>query len=80
MTDEAAAAIMCSTRATYSWDVCIKKFQNLIFIDKRDEEGAQNMLDKQTLSESAPNDYTPLDDDSVNGVRQLMDESAMIHK
>ena len=45
ITDEAAAAIMCSTKAVYSWDVCIKKFQNMLFIDKRDEEGAQNMLD-----------------------------------
>ena len=26
VTDEAAAAIMCSTKAVYSWDVCIKKF------------------------------------------------------
>ena len=40
MTDEAAAAIMCSTKAVYSWDVQIKKFQNMLFIDKRDEEGS----------------------------------------
>lgn len=65
ITDEAAAAIMCSTKAVYSWDVCIKKFQNLLFIDKRDEEGSENMLDKQTVSETALPDYTPIDDDSI---------------
>ena len=80
LTDEAAAAIMCSTRASYSWDVQIKKFQTMLFIDKRDEEGAQNMLDCQTVSESAPNDYTPVDDDSINGVRQLMKETAKVHQ
>lgn len=78
-TDEVAAAIMCSTRAVYSWDIMIKKFGTNLFIDKRDEEGAHNMLDLQTVSETALPDYTPLDDDSVNGVRQLMKEAAKIH-
>jgi len=53
ITDEAAAAIMCSTRAVYSWDVCVKKFGGFLFIDKRDEEGAKTMLDMQTVSETA---------------------------
>ena len=79
ITDEAAAAIMCSTKAVYSWDVCIKKFQNMLFIDKRDEEGAQNMLDCQIVSETAQPDYTPIDDDSINGTRQLMRETTKIH-
>ena len=39
ISDEVAAAIMCSTRASYSWDLQIKKFQNLLFIDKRADEG-----------------------------------------
>ena len=42
ITDEAAAAIMCSTRAVYSWDVQIKKFQNILFIEKREEENIMN--------------------------------------
>ena len=79
ITDEAAAAIMCSTKAVYSWDVCIKKFQQMLFIDKRDEEGAHNMLDMQTVHETAMPDYQPLDDDSINGVRQLMKEAANVH-
>lgn len=76
ITDEAAAAIMCSTRAVYSWDVQIKKFQNMLFIDKREEE---NMLRYQTVHETAQPDYQPLDDDSINGTRQLMREAARVH-
>ena len=71
---------MTSTSAIYSWDVCIKKFQGMLFIDKREEEGgAQTMLDMQTVSESAQPDYQPLDDDSINGTRQLMKEAAKVH-
>ena len=51
----------------------------MLFIDKRDEEGAQNMLDMQTVGETAQPDYSPLDDDSINGTRQLMKESAKVH-
>ena len=47
MTDTAAAAIMCSSKAVFSWDVVIKKqsfgkLGQMVFIDKREEE---NMLD-----------------------------------
>ena len=38
------------------------------------------MLDMQTVSETALPDFTPLDDDSVNGTRQLMKEAAKVHK
>lgn len=76
ITDEAAAAIMCSTRAVYSWDVQIKKFQDMLFIDKREEE---NMMRFQTVGETAQPDYQPLDDDSINGTRQLMKEAAKVH-
>ena len=41
-TDLAAAALMTSSKAQYSWDLVIKKFGEVLFIDKRDEE---NMLD-----------------------------------
>ena len=37
------------------------------------------MLDMQTVAETALPDYTPIDDDSINGVRQLMKETAKIH-
>ena len=50
MTDVAAAAIMCAGKAVFSWDLVFKKFDNLIFIEKRDDE---NMLDWQTVSETA---------------------------
>lgn len=76
MTDVAAAAIMCSQKANYSWDVVIKKFRDFIFIDKRREE---NMLHNDTVSETAPNDQQPMDDDTDNGVRQLMKEAGKIY-
>jgi translation initiation factor 3 subunit D len=49
-TDVAAAALMTSSKATYSWDLVFKKFGDFLFIDKRDEE---NMLDFQTVGETA---------------------------
>ena len=42
MTDVAAAAIMCSSKAVFSWDLVLKKIQNFVFIQKREEE---NILD-----------------------------------
>ena len=37
------------------------------------------MLDCQIVSETALPDYTPIDDDTINGTRQLMKETAKIH-
>jgi translation initiation factor 3 subunit D len=53
-TDLAAAALMTSSKAGYSWDLIIKKWGDIVFIDKRDEE---NMLDCQTVSETANVEY-----------------------
>lgn len=53
LSDVAAAAIMCSQKANYSWDVEIKKFREFVFIDKREKE---NILQCDTVSETAPND------------------------
>ncbi len=64
---------MTSSKAQYPWDLVIKKFGNFLFIDKRDEE---NMLDWQTVSETAAVEFQPLDEEGVNGVRQLMKEAA----
>ena len=57
---------MCSSKAVFSWDLKINKLGKMIFIDKREEE---NMLDWQTVSETAQHDYQPLDEDGKNGVR-----------
>jgi hypothetical protein len=45
---------MTSSKAQYPWDLVIQKFNNLLFIDKREEE---NMLDWQTVSETAQLDH-----------------------
>ena len=42
ISDVVAAALMCSSKANYSWDLIITKAGGIIFIDKREEE---NMLD-----------------------------------
>jgi len=73
MTDVAAAAIMCASKAVFSWDLVLKKVQNFIFIQKRDEE---NILDWQTVAETAQQDFQPLDIDGPNGVRFIMKEAA----
>lgn len=36
------------------------------------------MLDWQTVSETAQIEFQPLDEDNVNGVRQLMKEATVI--
>ena len=36
-TEVAVAAIMTAPKSVYSWDVIIKKYQDKLFIDKRDE-------------------------------------------
>lgn len=72
-TETAVAAIMTAPKSNYSWDVLIKKFQDKLFIDKRDE---QNMLDLITVNETSAEQ--PTDDDTVNGVRQIMKEATNV--
>jgi hypothetical protein len=48
--DVAVSALMTSNKAMFSWDLVVKKFANMIFIDKRDEE---NMLDWETIAETS---------------------------
>ena len=45
----------------------------MIFIDKREEE---NILDWETVAETSAQEMQPLDEDGINGVRQLMKEAA----
>lgn len=56
---------MTAPKSLYSWDVIIKKYQDKLFIDKRDEP---NILDYLTINETS-NDNQPFDDESVNGVK-----------
>jgi translation initiation factor 3 subunit D len=49
-TEVAVAAIMTAPKSLYSWDVEIKKYNDKIFIDKRDEP---NMLDLLTVNETS---------------------------
>jgi translation initiation factor 3 subunit D len=49
-TELAVSAIMTAPKSLYSWDVIIKKFQDKLFIDKRD---VPNMLDLVTVNETS---------------------------
>lgn len=68
---------MTSSKAMFSWDLVIKKFEGLLFIDQRDEE---NVLDWHTVSETASVEFQPLDEEGVNGIRFLMKEAAKTQK
>ena len=74
-TETAVAAIMTAPKSLYSWDVVIKKYLDKIFIDKRDEH---NMLDNLTVNETS-SENQPMDDETLNGVRQLMAEAVNVN-
>lgn len=73
-TETAVAAIMTAPKSLYSWDVVFKKYQEKLFIDKRDD---QNMLNMLTVNETS-HESQPVDDDSVNGVKQIMEEARKV--
>lgn len=75
--DVALSALMCAPKAQFAWDIVLNKFANFVFIDKRD---AENILDWQTIAETAQADYQSTDDDSINGTRALMAEATRICK
>jgi len=62
---------MTSSKAMYPWDLIIRKHGEMLFIDKRalDKNDKENMLDWQTVSETANIEFQALDEDGVNGVR-----------
>lgn len=73
-TELAVSAIMTAPKSLYSWDVVIKKYQDKLFIDKRDDA---NMLDYLTVNETS-HENQPVDEDSVNGVRNIMEEAVRV--
>lgn len=85
-TDVIAAALMCSTKSNYSFDVEIKKFGSKIFIDKRFEEDDEehnmkaqdNILDYDTVCETSLA-YQPVDEETLNGIWPLMKEARKIN-
>jgi translation initiation factor 3 subunit D len=48
-TEVAVSALMTAPKSYYSWDIKIKKIQDKLFIDKREEP---NMLDYLTVNET----------------------------
>lgn len=75
VTDAVLAAIMCSARSNYSWDVVVKKKDGSIFLDKRSEGN----FDLLTVSETAQEPITD-DADDINGVPQLSQEGTRVNR
>ena len=66
---------MTAPKSLYSWDVLIRKFKDKVFIDKRDEP---NILDWLTINETS-HENQPMDDETINGVRELMKEAVKVN-
>lgn len=77
-TDVVAAVLMCSTKSNYSWDIEIKKFDGNIFIDKRQDDPENNILNHTTTCETSL-DHQPHDDTSINGIKSLWKEAQKIN-
>ena len=74
ITDSVLAAIMCTPRAVYSWDVVITRRGNQLWFDKR----PNNVLDQESVNETAPEGVQ--EDDSINGVASLAREATAIRQ
>lgn len=74
MTDLAAATIMSSNKALFSWDLKILKLGEAVFIDKRTDP---NILDLQTINETSTDNPIP-DEAGLNGIRELMKETTKV--
>lgn len=73
-TDIILAALMCSIRSIYPWDLVITKHDGKIFIDKRD-----GVLDFVTVNENTPE--PPADNtDDMNGSSSLGLEATYINR
>ncbi|EEB16441.1 eukaryotic translation initiation factor 3 subunit, putative [Pediculus humanus corporis] len=73
-TDAILAAIMCSTRSNYSWDIVIEKIGHKLFFDKRDN----TEFDLLTVNETSVE--PPQDDgNSFNSPRNLALEATFIN-
>ena len=51
--DIAAAALMTSSKSQMPWDLTIKKVNGIIYIDKRLDVSIRNVLNYETVSETA---------------------------
>jgi len=52
----------------YSWDILVRKFKDLVFLDVRTDP---NILQLLTLNETTQ-DKAPADDNTQDGARELM--------
>lgn len=77
-TDIVAAVLMCSTKSNYSWDIEIKKFDGNIFMDKRQDDPENYILNHTTCNETSL-EHQPYDDGNMNGIKSLWKEAQQIN-
>ncbi|KAJ3334348.1 hypothetical protein HDU76_000041 [Blyttiomyces sp. JEL0837] len=75
-TDNILSTLMCASKSVYSWDIVITKYDNKIFIDKRD--GAN--FDFVTINENAAEPPMEGDKDSLNTPSALAQEATHVLK
>ena len=68
---------MACVKSNYSWDIEINCADGMIFLDKRSDKPTENILNYDTVAETAL-DHQPMDNDTVNGIKSLMKESREI--
>ncbi|KAJ3273509.1 hypothetical protein HDV01_004429 [Terramyces sp. JEL0728] len=77
-TDTVLAALMCSPRSVYSWDIIISKKGNQLIFDKR----SSGVLDYNTVNENAAE--TPVEstekDTNINSHEALASEATQINR
>lgn len=52
-TEAVASVVMCATKSNYSWDLEVKVLNGMIFIDKRNDEPENNILNYLTVCETS---------------------------
>mmetsp|Transcript_21911 Transcript_21911/g.74471 ORF Transcript_21911/g.74471 Transcript_21911/m.74471 type:complete len:534 (-) Transcript_21911:516-2117(-) len=73
-TDAVVAALMCSARSVYSWDVVVKKQGGKLYFDKRSNAA----LDSMTVNETAQ-DPMPDEKENINGIPSLSAEATSVN-
>ncbi|KAI9312551.1 eukaryotic translation initiation factor 3 subunit D [Zopfochytrium polystomum] len=73
-TDSILSTLMCSPRSLYSWDIIITKYDNKIFLDKRDGGN----FDFVTVNENAAEPPLEADKDGINTPTALAQEATII--
>jgi len=77
-TDAILAQLMAAPRSVYSWDILVEKVQGIVFLDKRDDNAAFDLL---TVAETAQDPPSAAEDvEEINHPHNLSLEATMINQ